>query len=228
MTAAVGPRSALVLPGRVGRLLDPGSQQSPLYRLTLEPAGRSVRGHAAPALAARGLVGAERVSAGAAGRPTRRCTPRSICGDRSRCSCAACWSCCSTPPCSGCSGSWPSSIAGVAPAPAAVAQPGPLLPHPARGDAGRLLPPARHRLRGLELRPPGRGGRAEPRPADHPDAARRGAHRGRPRAERQAGARRAAARAEPPNRRRSRALSSADGSPAPARRCSRISGSCRS
>ena len=37
MTAAVGPRSALVLRGRVGRLLDPGSQQSPLYRLTLSP-----------------------------------------------------------------------------------------------------------------------------------------------------------------------------------------------
>jgi len=37
MTAAVGPRSELVLPGRVGRLLDPGSQQLPLYRLTLSP-----------------------------------------------------------------------------------------------------------------------------------------------------------------------------------------------
>ncbi len=37
MTAAIGPRSELVLPGRVGRLLDPGSPQSPLYRLTLSP-----------------------------------------------------------------------------------------------------------------------------------------------------------------------------------------------
>jgi two-component system, NtrC family, nitrogen regulation sensor histidine kinase NtrY len=37
MTAAVGPRSELVLRGRVGRLLDPGSQQAPLYRLTLSP-----------------------------------------------------------------------------------------------------------------------------------------------------------------------------------------------
>ncbi len=37
MTAAVGPRSALVVPGRVGRLLDPRSPQSPLYRLTLSP-----------------------------------------------------------------------------------------------------------------------------------------------------------------------------------------------
>jgi signal transduction histidine kinase len=37
MSVAVGPRSALVLPGRVGRLLHPGSPQSPLYRLTLSP-----------------------------------------------------------------------------------------------------------------------------------------------------------------------------------------------
>ncbi|MBA3498554.1 MAG: hypothetical protein H0T86_15760, partial [Gemmatimonadales bacterium] len=37
MTAAVGPRSELVPPGRVGRLLDPGSEQTPLYRLTLSP-----------------------------------------------------------------------------------------------------------------------------------------------------------------------------------------------
>ena len=37
MTAAVGPRSGLVVRGRVGRLLDPGSQQTPLYRLTLSP-----------------------------------------------------------------------------------------------------------------------------------------------------------------------------------------------
>jgi signal transduction histidine kinase len=37
MTAAIGPRSTLVQPGRVGRLLDPGSQQTPLYRLTLSP-----------------------------------------------------------------------------------------------------------------------------------------------------------------------------------------------
>ncbi|MGH3993851.1 MAG: hypothetical protein ACRDSN_15490, partial [Pseudonocardiaceae bacterium] len=37
MTAAVGPRSRLVLPGRVGRLLNPSGEQSPLYRLTLSP-----------------------------------------------------------------------------------------------------------------------------------------------------------------------------------------------
>jgi signal transduction histidine kinase len=37
MTAAVGPRSQLVTPGRVGRLLQPGRVQSPLYRLTLSP-----------------------------------------------------------------------------------------------------------------------------------------------------------------------------------------------
>jgi signal transduction histidine kinase len=37
MTASVGPRSELILPGRVGRLLDPGRLESPLYRLTLSP-----------------------------------------------------------------------------------------------------------------------------------------------------------------------------------------------
>jgi hypothetical protein len=37
MTAAVGPRSELILPGRVGRLLDPSRLESPLYRLTLSP-----------------------------------------------------------------------------------------------------------------------------------------------------------------------------------------------
>ncbi len=37
MTAAVGPRSRLVLPGRVGRLLNPSGEESPLYRLTLSP-----------------------------------------------------------------------------------------------------------------------------------------------------------------------------------------------
>jgi signal transduction histidine kinase len=37
MTASVGPRSRLVLPGRVGRLLDPTGLQSPLYRLSLSP-----------------------------------------------------------------------------------------------------------------------------------------------------------------------------------------------
>ncbi len=37
MTAAVGPRSELILPGRVGRLLEPARSRSPLYRLTLSP-----------------------------------------------------------------------------------------------------------------------------------------------------------------------------------------------
>ncbi|MBA2459319.1 MAG: hypothetical protein H0V43_10245, partial [Gemmatimonadales bacterium] len=37
MTASVGPRSRLVLPGRVGRLLDPTGLRSPLYRLSLSP-----------------------------------------------------------------------------------------------------------------------------------------------------------------------------------------------
>ena len=37
LTVGVGPRSELVMPGRVGRLLDPGRTGSPLYRLTLSP-----------------------------------------------------------------------------------------------------------------------------------------------------------------------------------------------
>jgi two-component system nitrogen regulation sensor histidine kinase NtrY len=37
MSAAVGPRSELILPGRIGRLLDPSRLESPLYRLTLSP-----------------------------------------------------------------------------------------------------------------------------------------------------------------------------------------------
>jgi two-component system nitrogen regulation sensor histidine kinase NtrY len=39
MTASVGPRSELILPGRVGRLLDPSRHNAPLYTLTLSPAG---------------------------------------------------------------------------------------------------------------------------------------------------------------------------------------------
>jgi two-component system nitrogen regulation sensor histidine kinase NtrY len=37
LAAAVGPRSELIVPGRVGRLLDPAGTGSPLYRLTLSP-----------------------------------------------------------------------------------------------------------------------------------------------------------------------------------------------
>ena len=37
MTASVGPRSKLILPGRVGRLLDPSGHSAPLYTLTLSP-----------------------------------------------------------------------------------------------------------------------------------------------------------------------------------------------
>jgi two-component system, NtrC family, nitrogen regulation sensor histidine kinase NtrY len=37
MTASVGPRSELILPGRVGRLLDPGRHSAPLYDLSLSP-----------------------------------------------------------------------------------------------------------------------------------------------------------------------------------------------
>jgi two-component system nitrogen regulation sensor histidine kinase NtrY len=39
MTASVGPRSELILPGRVGRLLDPSRHNAPLYTLTLSPPG---------------------------------------------------------------------------------------------------------------------------------------------------------------------------------------------
>ena len=37
LTVAVGPRSELIAPGRVGRLLDPAGWELPLYRLTLSP-----------------------------------------------------------------------------------------------------------------------------------------------------------------------------------------------
>ena len=37
LTVAVGPRSALIPPGRVGRLLNPSGFELPLYRLTLSP-----------------------------------------------------------------------------------------------------------------------------------------------------------------------------------------------
>ncbi len=37
MTASVGPRSELILPGRVGRLLDPSRHRAPLYSLALSP-----------------------------------------------------------------------------------------------------------------------------------------------------------------------------------------------
>ncbi len=37
MTASVGPRSELILPGRVGRLLDPARNSAPLYTLALTP-----------------------------------------------------------------------------------------------------------------------------------------------------------------------------------------------
>jgi two-component system nitrogen regulation sensor histidine kinase NtrY len=37
MTASVGPRSELIVPGRVGRLLAPSSHNAPLYTLTLSP-----------------------------------------------------------------------------------------------------------------------------------------------------------------------------------------------
>jgi two-component system, NtrC family, nitrogen regulation sensor histidine kinase NtrY len=45
MTASIGPRTELILPGRVGRLLDPSRHTAPLYTLTLAPpAGRARAG----------------------------------------------------------------------------------------------------------------------------------------------------------------------------------------
>ena len=41
MTASIGPRSELILPGRVGRLLDPSRHSEPLYTLALAPAAAS-------------------------------------------------------------------------------------------------------------------------------------------------------------------------------------------
>ena len=177
MTAAVGPAfgAGRARPGRpAARSAAARSRRSTGSR----SARRRIPSAATPrhALAARGLVGPQRVSARAAGRP-----PGGARGDRSARagaagSCAACWWCCSMRRCSAPLWLVAELIAGVRAPAAAVAQPGPLVPHPPRRHAGRVLPPARHRLRGLELRAAGRGGRAEPRPADHPDAARRGAH----------------------------------------------------
>jgi signal transduction histidine kinase len=42
VSVGVGPRSRLVAPGRLGRLLDPARRQSSLYRLTLAPPGPEV------------------------------------------------------------------------------------------------------------------------------------------------------------------------------------------
>jgi signal transduction histidine kinase len=44
MTASVGPRSELILPGRVGRLLDPSRRNAPLYSLSLSPPAATAGG----------------------------------------------------------------------------------------------------------------------------------------------------------------------------------------
>jgi two-component system nitrogen regulation sensor histidine kinase NtrY len=41
MTASIGPRSELIVPGRVARLLDPSRHNAPLYSLTLSPPARA-------------------------------------------------------------------------------------------------------------------------------------------------------------------------------------------
>ena len=201
MTAAVGPRSALILPGRVGRLLDPGSQQTPLYRLTSGAARRSGR----RPRRARGGVGRD----GRSGTSTRwscpgdgaRFTRRSISGARV-----------------------PLFVRGVLVVLLDAAVLG-LLWFVAELVAGLRLRPPRWRslarsfrirlavtLGAFFLLPAvgfaawsfarlGRRGGAQPRPADHPDAAGRGAHRRRPHSRWQSRARRAAARPEPPDRR---------------------------
>jgi signal transduction histidine kinase len=42
MSVTIGPRTALIVPGRVGRLLDPAGHRIPLYTLGLSPPGDSV------------------------------------------------------------------------------------------------------------------------------------------------------------------------------------------
>jgi two-component system nitrogen regulation sensor histidine kinase NtrY len=48
MTASVGPRSELILPGRVGRLLNPSRRYAPLYTLTLSPPAGTAEPEPAP------------------------------------------------------------------------------------------------------------------------------------------------------------------------------------
>ena len=157
MTAAVGPRSQLVMPGRVGRLLRPGA--APGRRST---GSRSRRrpdrppGFPGPAGAARAGLLRNEYPAGRCRRQPGWCTLRWTFAGRYRCSCGACWSCCSTRRCWALSGFWPELVSGAPAAPAPLAKPVPLLPHPARGDARRVLHPTCGGLRGVELRPPGR------------------------------------------------------------------------
>src|SRR6476469_5547882 len=162
MTTVIGPRSALVQPGRVGRLLDPGSQQTPLYRLTLGPPADPATPTPSPRWHR-------------AGRSVRNAYVLDLPGGRRTLH-------------------------------APLAQPGALLPHPAGRDAGSVLPAAYARFRGVELCPARARGAAEPRPVDHPDPARRGAHRRWPHSRGQPGARRAPAGAQSPDRRGPRAL----------------------
>ncbi len=48
MTASVGPRSELIPPGRVGRLLDPSRHRAPLYSLALSPPAPGGEGQSRP------------------------------------------------------------------------------------------------------------------------------------------------------------------------------------
>ena len=159
LTAGIGPRSQLVMPGRVGRLLAAGPNRVAVVPAHALTAGRIVRRASPAALAPRGLGSAQRVSPGVA--------RRSPCGAR----------------CGGPSGSGPAARAGGAgraprrgraglplvagraglrwsSAPAPVEKSVALLSHPARGHARLFLHRPGGRLRGVELRSPDRRGRS--------------------------------------------------------------------
>ena len=128
MTAAVGPRSELILPGRVGRLLEPSRSHSPLYQLTLAPPLDPSTVLAAAALASRGVDRAKRVSAGAprrypgGSRGHRPARPGAAAGPRGTGRVARC-RCTGRPLVPG------GGRIRRPPASPAVAEPGPLLPH---------------------------------------------------------------------------------------------------
>ena len=227
MTASVGPRSELILPGRVGRLLDPGGSSRRSIGSPSRPRPTRRAELPRPRWRREGWVLRNEYPLHAAGRHPRRSMPRWICAARCRSSCAVSSSCCSTPRCSRCSGSSPSRWRG----------PG----CPGRAGAAWLVRSAsawRPRWRLFFILPAvgfaawsfarlSEEVRAEPRPADHPDAARRGDHRRWSAAGRRRRHRGAAAGAEPADRRRPRALSGRPARTAPARRCWRTLASCR-
>ncbi len=224
MTASVGPRSDLVLPGRVGRLLDPTRPAvTALSAVALAPPRDPSERLPAAALAARGLDRPKRVSRDPPGRhpggardrgPARTGTavrPRSP-GRAAR-----------RRACSRRSGSWRSWF----PARAYLSPRWRSLARSFRirlaVDPRRLLPPSRRRLCGMELRPSGRGGRSGAATSSSPRPFATRCSRRRIAAGRRARDGGAAARAEPADRRRPGALSWRAAGRRPAPRCSRIS-----